>query len=140
MAQLSISIVLNGPVDLPGFRRSARDLLARGVPPEQVTWHSSSTPTQDLFADDAGLANAGNCDAPAIGQRIGNAPPINVPAEFLTLCQSVILHSDPNRFGLLYRLLWRLVHEPALRHDPLDADRVRAQHMAQAVRRDMHKM
>ncbi|MEO6017884.1 MAG: UdgX family uracil-DNA binding protein, partial [Polaromonas sp.] len=60
--------------------------------------------------------------------------------EFLTLCESVILHSDPGRFGLLYRILWRLVHEPGLRHDPLDADMMKAQHMAQAVRRDMHKM
>ena len=135
-----MSIVLDGPVDLPGFRRFARDLLDRGVPPEQVTWHSSSTPTKDLFADDAGLAHAGNCDAPPIGQRIGNGPPINVPPDFLALCQAVILHRDPNRFGLLYRLLWRLLHEPGLRYDPLDADRVRAQHMAQAVRRDMHKM
>ena len=51
-----------------------------------------------------------------------------------------MLHEDPSRFGLLYRLLWRLVHERGLRDDPLDADRVKAQHMAQAVRRDMHKM
>jgi probable DNA metabolism protein len=58
----------------------------------------------------------------------------------MALCQDVILHSDPNRFGLLYRILWRLVHEPGLRHDPLDADRVKAGQMAQAVRRDMHKM
>ncbi|WP_422823200.1 UdgX family uracil-DNA binding protein [Variovorax ureilyticus] len=50
------------------------------------------------------------------------------------------LHNDPGRFGRLYRLLWRLTHEPALRHDPLDVDRVQAQQMAQAVRRDMHKM
>lgn len=52
----------------------------------------------------------------------------------------MILHSDPNRFGLLYCLLWRMAHEPGLRHDPLDADRLKAGHMAQAVRRDMHKM
>ena len=124
------SVVLQGPIDLPGFRRAARNLLARNIPPEQVSWHSSSTPTQDLFADSCRFAEHGS----------DNASPINVPAEFLALCQTVILHSDPNRFGLLYRLLWRLLHEPALRHDPLDADRVQAQHLAQAVRRDMHKM
>jgi uracil-DNA glycosylase len=150
------SIVLDGPVDLPGFRHAARDLLAKTIPPDQVSWHSSSTPTQDLFADLASSAaqdEAGKSGtpgkpgelgeqpaAPAATTGEGNAPPINVPPEFLTLCQAVILHSDPNRFGLLYRLLWRLVHEPALRHDPLDADWVQAQHMAQAVRRDMHKM
>ena len=68
------------------------------------------------------------------------APAISVPPEFLALCENVILHSDPNRFGLLYRLLWRMVREPGLRHDPLDADRLKAAHMAQVVRRDMHKM
>ncbi len=135
------SILLDGPVDLPGFRRAARSLLARQIPPEQVSWHSSSTPTQDLFVDPAGPAGRGEQRGTSIA-RLGdsNAPAVNVPPEFLALCQTVILHSDPNRFGLLYRLLWRLVHESALRHDPLDADRVRAQHMAQSVRRDMHKM
>ncbi|CAN5294928.1 hypothetical protein BH10PSE18_BH10PSE18_25190 [soil metagenome] len=63
-----------------------------------------------------------------------------VPPAFLRLCETVILHDDPGRFGLLYRLLWRLVLEPGLRHDPVDADRLHAQHMAQAIRRDMHKM
>jgi uracil-DNA glycosylase len=53
---------------------------------------------------------------------------------------TVVLHADPGRFGLLYRLLWRLAHEPGLRHDPLDADRIQAEQMAKAVRRDMHKM
>ncbi len=134
------SVMLESAFDLPGFRRAARDLLARQVPPEHVAWHTRSTPTQDLFADPADPAVPG---APGASNAVlcnGNAPAINVPPEFLTLCETVILHSDPARFGLLYRLLWRLVHEPALRHDPLDADRVQAQHMAQAVRRDMHKM
>ncbi len=136
-----ISIVLDGPVDLPGFRRAARDLLARQIAPEQVSWHSSSMPTQDLFANLASPAESDEQHAPAVARPgQGNPSPIPVPPEFLTLCQTVILHSDPRRFGLLYRLLWRLVHEPALRHDPLDADRMQAQHMAQAVRRDMHKM
>ena len=51
-----------------------------------------------------------------------------------------ILHRDPDRFGLLYRLLWRFQVEPGLRADPLDPDWLRADEMAQAVRRDMHKM
>lgn len=63
-----------------------------------------------------------------------------VPAAFVALCADVILHRDPQRFALLYRLLWRLAHEPALRHDPLDADMMRAQRMAKAVHRDIHKM
>lgn len=67
-------------------------------------------------------------------------PRVPVAAFFLPLCERALLHADPSRFGLLYRLLWRLVHEPGLRHDPLDADRMQVEQMARAVRRDMHKM
>ncbi|HQS30387.1 UdgX family uracil-DNA binding protein [Polaromonas sp.] len=132
------SVMLQGAVDWPGFRRAARRLLAQQVAPECVSWHCSSTPVQDLFA--AHSLAPPETPHETIGLPASDAPAVNVPPEFLTLCQSVILHSDPHRFGLLYRLLWRLVQEPGLRHDPLDADRVRADQLAQAVRRDMHKM
>ncbi|MDB5858292.1 MAG: uracil-DNA glycosylase protein-like protein, partial [Ramlibacter sp.] len=65
---------------------------------------------------------------------------LELPAAFLELSHSVVLHSDPQRFALLYRLLWRLAREPGLRHDPLDADMLQARQLAQAVRRDIHKM
>jgi DNA polymerase len=52
----------------------------------------------------------------------------------------VVLHADPGRFDLLYRLLWRAQRQPEVLRDPLDADRLRAEEMARAVRRDMHKM
>ena len=133
-AQLPSPVMLSGPVDLAGFRRAARSLLARQVPPEQVSWHSTDTRVQDLFSAQHPKTAAANAEA------FRDAPAVKVPAEFLALCEHVILHSDPNRFGLLYRLFWRLAHEPPLRHDPLDADRLKAQHMAQAVRRDLHKM
>ena len=140
-------INLQGPSDLAGFRRAARRLLAQQVRPESVSWHSSQDSVRDLFAvageGDAGMrpdsALLDQFEAPDALDR-SDAPAISVPVEFLQLCQSVILHSAAHRFGLLYRLLWRLQHEPALRHDPLDADWIEAQHLAQAVRRDMHKM
>lgn len=127
-------VMLCGPTDLNGFRQAARSLLARQVPPELVTWHTTSTAVQDLFSGQGVAPAAANAEA------FSNAPAVKVPAEFMALCENVILHSDPNRFGLLYRIFWRLAHEPGLRHDPLDADRVQAGHMAQAVRRDLHKM
>ena len=126
------TVTLDGDTDWPGFRQAARALLARGVPPEAVAWHTQASAATDLFADAPSAATPAPAD--------NGAPALRVPPAFITLCETVLLHSDPGRFGLLYRLLWRLTHEPALRHDPLDADRVQAQHMAQAVRRDMHKM
>jgi DNA polymerase len=114
--------------DLAGFRREARALLARGVPPDAVHW-SAGPGDDDLFAPHAQAADA----APPAGT-------FSVPAAFLELCHNVVLHRDPQRFTLLYRLLWRLAHEPGLRHDPLDADMLQARRLAQAVRRDSHKM
>ncbi len=76
----------------------------------------------------------------ASSQSTAAAPPVNVPAFFVPLCEQAALHADPGRFGLLYRLLWRLVHEPGLRGDALDPDRLQAEKMARMVRRDMHKM
>ena len=136
--QALLPVTLQGPADLEGFRLAARALLAQQMLPEQVSWHSSDAPVQDLFASDITVAVEATT---AIHKAaFSNAPPVSVPPEFVTLCETAILHSDPNRFGLLYRILWRLVHEPALRQDPLDADMVKAQQMAQAVRRDKHKM
>ena len=143
-----LQIMLAGPTDLPGFRLAARQLLANDTKPEQVAWHSSG-----LLAHKAGkahklleqtqqilqmhpLADLGEMQEHELSQ----APAIHVSPEFLELCSAVILHSDNARFELMYRLLWRMTKEPGLRHDPLDADMIKAQHMAKAVRRDMHKM
>ena len=132
-APMTVPVKLRGPTDLQGFRQAARSLLARQVPPGQVFWQVAGARVEDLFGEsDAGQA--------AADLQAACAPAVKVPAEFLALCESVVLHSDPNRFGLLYRIFWRLAHEPGLRHDPLDADMMAAQHLAQAVRRDLHKM
>ncbi len=134
-----LQITLAGPTDLPGFRQAARQLLANGTRPEQVAWHSSG-----VMAQKAGKAQKLQTQplqpSPEPAQEPSSAAVMHVSPEFLELCSAVILHSDTARFELLYRLLWRMAHEPGLRHDPLDADMLTAQHMAKAVRRDMHKM
>ena len=136
------SVMLAGAADLDGFRQHARRLLASGITPGQVSWFCCDNRTADLFG--VIPLDTGSSPSAAPLETTTNAgetaPTQPVPAGFLELCKSVILHNDPQRFGLLYRLLWRLVHEPGLRHDPLDADRIAADHLAQAVHRDMHKM
>ncbi|MGJ7492672.1 UdgX family uracil-DNA binding protein [Variovorax sp. ZT4R33] len=124
------TVTLASETDWSGFRGEARALLARQVPPEDVVWHTRASAAGDLFG-------ALEARRPATASSSASAV---VPPAFVRLCETVVLHQDPARFGLLYRLLWRLVHEPGLRHDPLDPERVRVQHMAQAVRREMHKM
>ncbi len=125
---------LAGETDLAGFRAQARALLARQVPPEAVHW-STATAEEDLFADLPAAAEP--VPAPVTPPGASRAL---VPAAFLRLVETVVLHREPARFSLLYRLLWRLVHEPGLRDDPIDPDMLAAQQMAQQVRRDLHKM
>ncbi len=130
------SVSLASATDLADFRHHARRLLGQHIAPAQVSWHCRDAPTLDLFANDPIEDHTRSTD-----NKVVLSPAlVTVPADFLALCQTVILHSDPQRFGLLYRLLWRLAHEPGLRHDPLDADRMEAARLAHAVRRDMHKM
>ncbi|MDL9999215.1 TIGR03915 family putative DNA repair protein [Variovorax sp. J22P240] len=125
------TVTLSGEIDLPGFRREARALLAGLVPPEDTQWHAEAG--ADWMTKSA-------CTALTDARDTHAATNLFLPRSFLSLCDTVILHNDPTRFVLLYRLLWRLVHEPDLRRNPLDSDRMRALHMAQAVRRDIQKM
>ena len=127
------SVTLANAVDFAGFRRACRQLWAGQVAPDRVAWHCADDAEADLFEAEA-------LSVALTPGESGAVPPVNVPATFLPLSESVVLHHDPDRFGLLYRLLWRLQVEPGLRADPLDADWLRADEMAQAVRRDMHKM
>ncbi|WP_077002441.1 UdgX family uracil-DNA binding protein [Variovorax sp. KK3] len=125
-------VTLDGETDWPGFRREARALIAALVPPEQVDWCTRDDSTAGLFAETS--------TPPPARTPTNRTAQLVVPASFVALCEAVILHADPERFALLYRLLWRLMHEPGLRGDPLDPDRIRARRMAQAVKTDMHKM
>lgn len=122
---------LASETDLAGFRAQARQLLAHQVPPDQVQWETAGN--ADLFAEPPSATESRP-------QGVARAATAIVPASFVRLCEVVVLHHDPQRFALLYRLLWRLVHEPGLRHDPIDPDMLLAQQMGQSVRRDMHKM
>lgn len=121
---------LHGQTDLAGFRAEVGLLLAQQVPPEAVHWQPQA-PNEDFFVDPA---------PPERMRPAHKAATAIVPASFLRLVEMVLLHSDPARFDLLYRLLWRLVHEPGLRHDPVDSEMQHAQQMGQSVRRDLQKM
>jgi probable DNA metabolism protein len=124
---------LASETDVAGFREEARVLLSHQIPPEAVHWRAETAQNSDQFADPAAPGDSRPRGVPKAASAI-------VPASFLRLCEIVVLHHDPSRFSLLYRLLWRLVHEPGLRHNPVDPDMLHAHQMGQAVRRDMHKM
>jgi len=132
-----LQLRLDGPADLEGFRRAARRLIAQGLRPEEVEWFEGGT-------DPCGPGSLWEEDASDAWDRQGAqadaGPVLRVPAGFAALCDQALLHAEPQRFALMYRLLWRLLHEPGLRHDPLDADMQQARALARAVQRDIHKM
>ncbi len=111
-----------GP-DLEGFRCAVRELVAGAIPPGEVTWATDAAPT--LFG--------------ASGIEGGLAVPL--PRTAHELIRLVVCHRDPERYALLYRLVWRLLHGEAqlleIASDPLV---FRLQRMAKSIRRDLHKM
>jgi DNA polymerase len=126
------TVALAGETDFEGFRSTARKLLAEGRAPDDVTWSVADSATPDLLA-------ANEVEAPPV-QASSDTPALRVSAALVTLLEQVALHREPARYTLMYRLLWRWQREPGLRADPLDADMTRLHRMAQAVRRDLHKM
>jgi len=132
---------LDGPIDLAGFRREAKRLLALGARPEDVLWDCGDATDGDLWS----LAETGSAEtdpaSPVDTRNAGRpAPPLHVPKDFLRLCEDVLLHREPQRFALMYRLLARLAREPAFWRDPLDPDRRRAEQLAREVRHEIHKL
>lgn len=131
------TVTLAHAADFDGFRAAARRLAADGVPPEAVLWRveGEAAPGLALALDVAGGPAAG----PA-GAATPAPAPLAVPAWFVDLCRQCVMHADPGRFTLLYRLLVRLQREPGLRDDALDPDRLAGEALARVVRREIHKM
>jgi DNA polymerase len=80
------------------WRRAARALLVADVPPESVTWIESADPIE----------------TPGIAVEPGAPARFAVPREFVAVAERVAANADPSRWGLLYRVLWRIVHDDRL--------------------------
>ncbi len=128
------AVHLTEPDDFFFWRDSARVLVQSGIPPDRVSWIETGG-TGDLFAHE-GLAN-GLTGLPMV--REGTRP-VRASKRFLSLARTALHHSDPARFALLYRLLWRLQSKPRVTEDKADPDIRRLEELDKAVRRDAHKM
>jgi uracil-DNA glycosylase len=117
--------------DFAGWRDAARQSLLAGVPPDALDWRVAGEEAPDLFL----LEEAGD---PAPPKPEAAAP--RVPRAFIGLAETVILHRDPGRFALLYRLLWGIQRQPRLLEDASHPDVHLADQVAKAIRRDIHKM
>jgi DNA polymerase len=119
--------------DFHFWRDSARILVQLGVAPDRVSWIEPGG-SGDLFA------SAGSTLPQPPKNPAQNPAPVRAPKRFLSLARNAALHSDPERFALLYRLLWRLQTRPGIMQDKADHDVCRVQELDKNVRRDSHKM
>ncbi|HVF84303.1 MAG TPA: UdgX family uracil-DNA binding protein [Sphingomicrobium sp.] len=118
-------ITLCAPDDFEGWREAARDLVAAGIPPMGVVW---------TVAGDAAELFGAEPPPPATGSSF------SVPRQFVDLARAVICHSDPERFALLYAVLWKLRGNRQALEDRADPLVNRVEKLAKEVRRDAHKM
>ncbi|TNC12837.1 UdgX family uracil-DNA binding protein [Methylobacterium terricola] len=119
------TIRLRPGADLDGFRAAVRRLVHDGVAPDAVTWIAGEA--QSLFPED--------------GPEAGPAPALALPRAVAALIPAVVMHRDPERYGLLHRLVRRVAdgerHIAEVASDPL----VHRLHlMRKAIGRDLHKM
>ena len=117
------------PDDFDFWRERARGLIQCDVPPDRIAWVEPGG-SGDLFAH-------GKRRMPVPPK---DAPPVRANRRFVSLARNAALHSDPERFALLYRLLWRLQANPRIMEDKADLDVRKLEELDKNVRRDSHKM
>ncbi|MBX3582015.1 MAG: UdgX family uracil-DNA binding protein [Rhizobiaceae bacterium] len=115
------TVHLAGETDFAAWRDAARRLALAQIRPEDVAWRVGDEPNEGL------------------PEPVPDSC-LRVSREFVERAETVACHSDPERFALLYRMLWRMRSEPALLKIASDPDVRRFEAMEKSVRRDIHKM
>ncbi|WGM30462.1 UdgX family uracil-DNA binding protein [Brevundimonas sp. NIBR11] len=151
-------------IDFEGWRKAARAFRLSGVEPADARFVvAGGEGTGSLFD----TAHAGESERPALSRETASGTEVNVesgvdggsrepgprtrgeerkeerfsvPKAFVDIAQEVILHRSPDRFDLMYRLLWRLRDEPDLMKVVSDRDVADAMERAKNVSRAAHKM
>ncbi|NOT60186.1 MAG: DNA metabolism protein [Acidobacteria bacterium] len=116
--------------DYASWRTQARALLQAAIAPNEIVWNDAAAQTA-LFA----VTELPSASTTTTGVVVPTVSP-----QFLELAETVCHHRDPERFALLYQMLWRLVHEEKHLLDLASDSLTRTlQLMEKAVRRDVHK-
>ncbi len=107
------------------WRVAARKCLQKEIAPDEILWICDGC--DGFFENDFA--------AEKTDEKIYKVSP-----DFLPLAEALVCFNDACRFSLLYRLLFRLVHENKnLLHIESDDDVRRARLMERAIYRDVHK-
>ncbi len=122
------TVRLENETDFAGWKAVARRLRMGGVEPASVRFVT------------AGSFQGGLFDADGEGSVVAVDDAFVVPRAFMETAGDLILHRAPDRFDLMYRLLWRLRDEPDLMRVVSDPDVAAAAERVKNVRRASHKM
>jgi uracil-DNA glycosylase len=110
------------------WHEQARALLTADTPPGGVLWIPDGSPQPSL---------------PGLGEpapRESRAR-VMIPRRFVDLARLAARHRSPDRWALLYRVLWRVARENRRLLDlEVDDDVVRLQALARQVREDVERM
>jgi uracil-DNA glycosylase len=113
-------VALRGDTDWDGWRAATRTLVLQGVPPEAVDWYVDPlAPPPAPPPAPAGFV---------------------VPRVLVVLAAQAIQAREPDRFALLYRLVWRAHAGVPVLEDQGDPDVAAVRHLALAVRAEAHRM
>ena len=107
--------------NLEGWRRAARLLIEQGVAPGEVVWRESPGDTPES----RGLFDPPPAPPPV---ETESTLELKVPRAFLALAQAVVPSRGPDRWRLLYSVLWRIAagdRDLMLRRDDADLRRLR---------------
>ncbi len=112
--------------DFDSWRAAARTCLASEILPEQISWD---------VQEQASLFEEVSPHIPS------DTPTAHVSKAFMSLAKSVACYRDTEKWGILYRTLWRLTHgERHLLEISTDKDVLLLYRMAKEIGRDVHKM
>jgi uracil-DNA glycosylase len=112
-------IALASETDWDGWRQAARRLVLSGAEPNTLSW---------------------SVGKPSGGELPEASGSFHVPRALVTLASIAIQAREPDRFGLLYGLVWRAQAGEKLMEDDGDPDLALVRRLALAVRRDAHQM
>ena len=105
------------------WRNAARLAISHGIPPDEIIWKGGD----DLFGSQPLPTEPG-------------AQAVHVPPHFILAARSLVWHSSPERFSLLYEAVWRLAKGDRASLSQAGPLGRRLGIMAKSVGRDIHKM
>lgn len=120
-------VVLAHPVDFATWRHATRHFVLAGVLPEALNWRVA----------DAGQGVAWTPDVPQEPQHPSAAPPaLNLSRRFVGVLGQALQMRAPERFTVLYRIVYRLVHDGLDLANKQDPDLLLLRQFVAAVKAD----